>query len=112
MSGIVALSSAAHRSRCGSLMACVVPDAAGREWLKQGLLCSKQRCPPDPIMVSIRRYCGMAEQELQQRVVIGMDPHKRSVTAAATARLANIRGVMSTRERVPAARVGRGTRRL
>ena len=54
----------------------------------------------------------MAEQELQQRVVIGMDPHKRSVTAAAMARLANIRGVMSTRERVPAARVGRGTRRL
>ena len=38
----------------------------------------------------------MAEQELQQRVVIGMDPHKRSVTAAAKARLANIRGVMST----------------
>ena len=26
----------------------------------------------------------MAEQELQQRVVIGMDPHKRSVTAALT----------------------------
>ena len=81
MSGIVALTSAAHCSRCGSLMACVVPDTAGREWLKKGLLCSKQRCPPDPIhSVIIQEVLGMAEQEQQQRVVIGMDPHKRSVT--------------------------------
>jgi transposase len=75
--GVVALTSAAHCSRCGSLMACVVPDAAGREWLKKGLLCSKQRCPPDPTRSDYREV-GMAQEEL--RVVVGMDPHKRSVT--------------------------------
>jgi transposase len=57
----------------------VVPDTVGREWLEKGLLCSKQRCPPDPSSVSIRRSKGMADRE-EQRVVIGMDPHKRSVT--------------------------------
>src|SRR3954447_14299506 len=38
-------------------MACVFPDTAGREWLKKGLLCSKQRCPPDP---TCRRRSGGA----------------------------------------------------
>ena len=54
----------------------------GREWLEKGLLCAKQRCPPDPTSVRISREEHMAQQTAAEtpRVVVGMDPHKRSVT--------------------------------
>jgi hypothetical protein len=59
-------------------MACVPAGHRGEAWLEKGLLCSKQRCPSSLIVLSVRE--GAAAMDL---VVIGVDPHKRSVTIEA-----------------------------
>ena len=46
-------------------------------WLKKGLLCSKQRCPSSLIVLPAAR------RGLTDVVMIGVDPHKRSVTIEA-----------------------------
>src|SRR4051812_36011029 len=60
-------------------MACASRSPLGREWLKKGLLCSKQRCPLDPT-TSDRQGRKQMTSAPVPRVVVGMDPHKRSVT--------------------------------
>ena len=63
-------------------MACVVPGTAGREWLKKGLLCSallEAAVPPDPTC-RCRSGGRRWQDDRQQRMVVGVDPHKRSVT--------------------------------
>jgi hypothetical protein len=60
-------------------MACGRAGHRGEAWLKKGLLGSKQRCPSSLTttpQVEVRRT-------VMDRVVIGMDPHKRSVTIEA-----------------------------
>lgn len=69
---MVAVSTAAA-PQVGSLMACAAPGTAGRERLKRGLPCSKQRCPPCSTDYRLKG-------DIVEHVVIGMDPHKRSVT--------------------------------
>src|SRR5215207_10724688 len=60
-------------------MACVPAGHRGEAWLKKGLLCSKQRCPSSLIVPSV----GLKERAVMDVVVIGVDPHKRSVTIEA-----------------------------
>ena len=59
-------------------MACVVPVTAGSEWLKEGD-CSAHS---SGALSTRPHWFGPKEQPVAigQRVVIAMDPHKRSVT--------------------------------
>jgi transposase len=60
-------------------MGCVRAGHRGEAWLKKGLLvCSKQRCPSSLTQGRIE-----ARRRVMDLVVIGMDPHKRSVTIEA-----------------------------
>lgn len=58
----------------GSFMGCVLAGCRGEAWLKKGLPRSKWRCPSSLAVTSQARRPGM------DRVVIGVDPHKKSVT--------------------------------
>src|SRR5512143_974891 len=58
-------------------MACGPGGHRGEAWLKKGLLCSKQRCPSSLTTVCRRGSRGM------DVVIIGVDPHKLSVTIEA-----------------------------
>jgi hypothetical protein len=60
-------------------MACGPVVHRGEAWLKKGVLCSKQRCPSSLIEATWSRV----RRTVMDRVVIGIDPHKRSVTIAA-----------------------------
>jgi transposase len=60
-------------------MVCVPAGHRGEAWLEKGLLCSKQRCPSSLIVLSV----GLEERAVLDVVVIGVDPHKRSVTVEA-----------------------------
>src|SRR4051794_39542732 len=62
-----------------TVMGCVRAGHRGEAWLKKGLLvCSKQRCPSSLTQGRIE-----AGRRVMDLVVIGMDPHKRSVTIEA-----------------------------
>jgi Transposase len=58
-------------------MACVPAGHRGEAWLEKGLLCSKQRCPSSLIVLPAAR------RGLMDVVMIGVDPHKPSVTIEA-----------------------------
>jgi hypothetical protein len=60
-------------------MACGPVVHRGEAWLKKGVLCSKQRCPSSLTEATWSRV----RRTVMDRVVIGMDPHKRSVTIEA-----------------------------
>ena len=71
------------RSSCGSHLACAgraSPD--GREWFERGLRSSKQRCPPRCPVVELEARSAVMDTA-RDVVVIGVNPHKRSVTIEA-----------------------------
>ena len=73
------------RWSCGSHLACAGRASLdGRERLERGLPSSKQRCPPRSISRGGASDGGRMSKALAgqdaDRVVVGMDPHKRSVT--------------------------------
>jgi hypothetical protein len=63
-------------------MACGSVGHRGEVWLEKGLLCSKQRCPSSLVVLSHQAK----ERAAMDVVVIGVDPHKRSVTVTVEAR--------------------------
>src|SRR6201997_4932107 len=78
-----------HRRPCG-------------EWLKRGLHCPKLVCPPRFQIRSSERLVSVAIQSGKDQVVIAVDPHKASWTAAAVdASLQPLAGI-----RVPVSRDG------
>lgn len=73
------------RQRADSWTACVPVDTVDREWLKRGLYYRKLVCPPSlNHHVAYQPRRNLLSQTLEPgTVVIGVDPHKASWTAAA-----------------------------
>ena len=58
------------------LRPCFLSGTVGEAWLKRVLPGSKQPCPSSPIPVRVRGFAGMVPAGM----IIGVDPHKASVT--------------------------------
>ena len=90
---VVALISAAHAGRVALIWPAYPGRRQGQERLKRGLPSSKPRCPPGSTTTTVRASEeGVSTSTTAERVVIGMDPHKRSATIEVMSGDESIRG--------------------